>query len=114
MMKRRYDRWTPERTARAAFLVGRGLTHAEAGGDPGVAATGKSVQMALARVGISAIGEAVGDYAIRLPPSVMKTFEDAARARAMTTDKAFREAMRTLAGDKSLLDNVFDDGVTTP
>ena len=68
----------------------------------------------LSRIGLSTIGEAGGDYAIRLPPSTMKTFEDAGRARQMTTDKAFREAMRTLASDKSLLDNVFDDGVTTP
>jgi len=105
MTKRRYDRWTPERTARAAFLAGRGHSHAEIAADPAIDASEPSVKM---------MGGSSGDYAIRLPPSTMKTFEDAGRARQMTTDKAFREAMRTLASDKSLLDNVFDDGVTTP
>jgi len=114
MTKRRYDRWTPERTARAAFLAGRGHSHAEIAADPAIDASEPSVKMMLSRVGVTMMGGSSGDYAIRLPPSTMKTFEDAGRARQMTTDKAFREAMRTLASDKSLLDNVFDDGVTTP
>ena len=111
--KRRYDRWTAERQARAAFLAGRGLTHADIGNDPAVDASGAAVQRQLSRVGLLTIGEARGDYAIRLPAALMATFEAAGRARQSTADKVFRDAVRALASDKGLLDNVLDDGVST-
>jgi hypothetical protein len=113
MTKRRYDRWTPERTARAAFLAGAGMSHVEIAADYAIKSSADAVAKMLSRVGLGAVGPLGGDYVARLPPSLTAAFAEAGRVRQMTTDKVFREIVWTLAGDKSLIDAILDDGVTT-
>jgi hypothetical protein len=111
---RRYSKWTVERAMRAAFLAGRGLKHAEIAVDPTVQSTPGAVQVKLCRAGILSSDAVTGvSGAILLPPDLLRAYEAAGRARQMTADKVFREAMFALSRDKTLLDNVLDDGVCT-
>jgi predicted secreted protein len=109
---RRYREWNAERIAHAALLAGRGLSAAEIAANPRVDSTPAAVAKRLGRLGIGAV-QVEDANAIRVPPSAMKAFEDAAKVRQMTLAGIAREALIALGQDKTLLDNVLDDGVTT-
>jgi hypothetical protein len=107
---RRHDKWSIERAAHAALLTGLGFTPAEIAANPRIDSTALAVNKQLSRLGILS---AKAGHEIRLTPAARSAFEAAGRARQMTAEGIAREALVALARDKTLLDNVLDDGVTS-
>ncbi|HYA07715.1 MAG TPA: hypothetical protein VEF90_17645 [Xanthobacteraceae bacterium] len=114
MTSKRYQRWTKERAALAAFLAGQGATHAEIAEHPEIATTKQAVsnQLWKRRVGRTPKGHRVA--AVRIPVEVEAAFRRAAQARLISTETLARRLMLIAGGDAALLDNVLDDGVSTP
>jgi len=110
---RRYDAWPPERIAAAALLAGRGLSHEEIAAHPRIDSTTHAVQRRLARLGIGEI-EQTDTNTVRLPAAALTAFERAGKVRRMTPAAIAREILSVLGRDTALLDNVLDDGETTP
>ncbi len=108
-MTRRHHHWPPERLAQAALLAGRGLTNAEIAEHPLVASTERGVACALSRAGV-VVGRAVDADVIRIPPACRFALDAAAATRKTTPQRIARDALVALS-DKTLLDNVLDDGV---
>ena len=109
---RRYDRWTPQRTAFAAMLAGRGLTAEEIGANPRVDASAAAVKMQFSRLGLSA-AHPRGTGPIRIPAAALAGFVAAGVSRNMSANAVAEDALAALGRDATLLENVLDDGVET-
>lgn len=102
-----YTQWTPERLALAVDMLGRGFSDAEVAAEIGC--TVAAMKERLRRM------MPPGAWRDRLiPKSAMPAFDAASAARGVPRSKLVRAIMEALGADKTLLDNILDDGITTP
>lgn len=101
--------WSAARTARAAFLAGRGHTLDEIAADGFVEASPKAISVQLGRVGISLRSGSVVHFR-NLPREVRAAFDEAAGARHVTTETLMRRLLIVLGREPNLINSVLDDG----
>ena len=101
-------RWSLRRLARAAFLAGQGMSHAEIAADEFVQSKAPTVRKQLTQCGVL-LREAPSGLRIEVSKAALETFAQAGVARGVGADMILARAGEILGRDPGLLRNVLDD-----
>ena len=102
-------RWPKHRVFRLGFLVGRGFKPAEIAADPLVQSTPRMVRTLTNMLGHTFSEVRTGNVMIDVSRSDLAVMETFGKPRQLTAEKVIGLAVKILAGDPTLLPNVFDD-----
>lgn len=106
---RQYERseWNYERVFRLGLLVGLGWDAKRIGADPLIQRTANNVRHQVLRLGGHFRDATMG---VRLLQTSATFYDAEAEKRGMTREKLIQGMLEEIAKDKTLFDNIMDDG----
>lgn len=102
------SRWPKPRVAYLGFLLGKGRDAKQIAADPNIQSTPATVHRYVRMMGLAFSDVPRGEYLVTLPARESALLERQASKKRQTPEALASVALKLLAQDESLMDNVLD------